>query len=79
MVNVMLSLSLQYMENCEQSVLDGVTREGISIMAALQSLSNALASVGVEHRAESEISTAGSFQQQPLRGDGGDRGDAPPP
>ena len=67
------------MEDCEQSVLDGVTREGISMMAALQSLSNALASVGVEHRAECEISTAGSFQQQPLRGAGGDRDHAPPP
>ena len=67
------------MENCEESVLDGVTREGISTMAALQSLSNTLASVGVELRAECEISTAGSFQRQPRRGVGGDRDHAPPP
>lgn len=67
------------MEVCEESVLDAITTEGHSTLAALQRLSQTLASLGVDHKVDAEISIAGSFQLQPVQAVGGGIGHAFPP
>lgn len=56
---------VQYMESSEEAVLLSITRDGHSILTALQSLSDTLVRLGVEHRADGETSTGDSFQQLP--------------
>ena len=66
------------MESSEEAVLHGIIREGHSTWTALQSLSDTLASLGVEHRVDDEISIAGSFQRQPVQAIGGGKDHASP-
>ena len=66
------------MESSEEAVLQGITTEGHSTLTALHRLSDTLASLGVEHRVDGEISIAESFQRQPVRAAGGGRDHASP-